>query len=128
MQNSKFDPKNLGDFEKSKLQFYGQKSHGTIPAGTTANIDYTLTEDCLLTGANIRPIGHDLHDTMKLQVVHPIYGVVKEFADWYARDIDKETKFPAKLPTGLTIRVVFTSTGSTDVEVFINWDLYMVLE
>ncbi len=127
MINSTYDPCNVKDFEKTKLSFNGQKVHATCPAGQSINLDLVMTDDHLLTGAAVSLTNNIESDCIKFQVVHPTYGVVNQFIDWYAREFDKDLSYPAKLPAGLTLRVVYTSTGALPVEVYINHILHKVM-
>jgi hypothetical protein len=127
MQNSTYDPKSVQDFEKTKVQFNGQKASVVCPAGQSAHADLTLTDDHLLTGCSIILKNNIPSDEVNFQIIHPTYGVVNQFADWYAKEFDKILPYPAKIPAGLTIRVLYISKGTQDVEIYVNFDLHKVL-
>jgi hypothetical protein len=122
-----YNPSRSDELDKTKVNFNGQKVMGTVPALSTSNIDMTLSDDCLLTGAKVILVGACEDDEIKFQV---LVGstVVNQFIDWYASDLEKELKYPAKIPTGLTLRVVYKNTcPTTSVKVKINYSLHKVL-
>lgn len=125
--NTIYNPQTVGEFEKSKLNFNGQKVSGICSAGETANLDLTLTDDCLMTGASVTLINRLPSDNIKLQIVHPTAGVLFQYIDWYAKDFDKEIPYPAKIPAGLILRLVYVSTGAQGVEIYLNYSLHKVL-
>lgn len=144
MINSTYDPTNVSDFEKTKIQANNMGSLGTIPAGTTASLDLDLTDDNLLTGLQILAKGSNFGDSLKLEVVDkagtlpngmafPPNTVLKVFGNnIYLGDdnqmkLDEKSDYPAKVFAGLTFRVIYTSTGSTDVQLIANYHLHLVL-
>lgn len=133
--NTNFNPANVSEFEKTKLN---KDAHGvatTVTAGTTANLDYTIADDMLISGGHSLLVrgGHQ-GDTISFQVVHPVAGVLLQFVtDWYVNpDVTAQqvptSNYPAKLSTGLILRLVYTSTGTSDVWVASNYNLEKVLE
>jgi len=133
--NTSFDPANTDSFEKSKMIKDAKGIKATIPFGTSANIDLTLTDDILLAGGTVfLARGAAQGDKVDFQVIHPVYGVVNQFiTDWYINpDSTEQTvpaaNYPAKLPAGLTLRAVYHSVGASDVWVAINFNLEKVLE
>ena len=128
MCGSSYDPIKSSDFEKSKLEFNGQKVMGVVPGNDSFDIDYAVTDDVLLTGAKVVINGNCIGDTVKFQVVHPTLGVLKTFIDWYATDLEKEFIYPAKVVCGLTLRLKYTNTCATPVTVRTNLSLHKVLQ
>ena len=127
MINSTYNPMNISDLEKGKLNFNGQKIQGTCVAGGSVNVDLTLTDDHLMTGASLQLSGNNPGDSIQFQIVHPVAGVLNQFIDWYAKEFDKEMNYPAKIPAGLILRLVYNSTGASNVDIFINYSLHKVL-
>jgi len=134
--NTVYNPINVNDFEKSKLNFDAQTTSGTITAGTTQNVDLALTDDCLMTGAWLIVNGGNYGDTAVLQVVDvsglfaPPGTVLNSFANWSIPPTVSQTfemVYPAKIYAGLTIRIAYTSTGSSNPFVAINYMLHKVL-
>jgi len=131
--NTTFDPSNTSLFEKAKLN---KDAHGicaTVTAGAVTNLDFTLTDDMLVTGGVFLCSGGAQGDFVNFQVVHPIAGVLNQFiTNWYIdpstiRQETTKSNYPAKLPAGLILRVSYTSTGTSNVWIAINYDLEKVL-
>jgi|ERR1035437_7156285 hypothetical protein len=129
--NTTYNPTNIGDFQKAKLLF---DSHGilrTIPAGTSANLDYILTDDCLITGLELIINNGNYGDTTCLQIIDDTEMVLNQFiTNWNVPPIANsqfDIEYPAKIIAGLTIRMIYTSTGSSDVFLAINYKLHKIL-
>jgi len=133
MQNSTYNPNAESEYSKKYLQVNNIGVTGTITAGTSNNIDYTLTDDHLLIGAQILCNNSAFGDYCDVQIIHPQAGVVSQFfTNWYLgsdkqEKYNVETKFPAKLPAGLTIRLVYHSVGNVNVDVLLNLKLLKIL-
>lgn len=126
---------------------------GLALAGQVSNIDYEVTEDRFINGIRIITKNHNFGDCINFQIVDKDYSfagtlypadhngtpwsvaaptgvVLDEFgSDWYlAEDIqcqvDVNTPYPAKIQSGMTIRMQYKSTGTTDVEVRLNLYLH----
>lgn len=121
-----YDPTNSNSLEKNRLNYNGQKMSATVPANSSQNIDITLADDHLLTGAKLTLTNPCDDDEIKFQVVSGS-TVVNQFIDWYAVNIDKELQYPAKLPAGITLRAVYKNTCDTSVKVRINLFLHKIL-
>lgn len=122
-----YDPKNINDFDKTKLNFNGMKVGATVAADSTQNLDLTLTDDHLISGASVTLYGNCADDEVKFQVLMGS-TVVASYIDWFAKDMDKTLEYPAKIPAGLTLRVVYKNTcPSESVKVRINYHLHKVL-
>lgn len=134
MQNSTFDPASVLDFTKYKVNKYADAIEATVTAGTTSDIDYELADDMLLHGGSILMVKNAAWgDYVKLQIVHPQAGVLATFVNkWFIDDTVRAqtsptVNYPGKVVTGLKLRIKYTSTGQTDVEVKMNWNLEKVI-
>lgn len=135
--NTTYTPKRISDFEANKLNYNGQHAKGTITAGTTASFDVDLSDDHLITGAWLIVEGGTAGDTAALQVVDKtgafsgVAGtVLNQFINWAVPPTcaeQFEVAYPAKVYAGLTLRLSYTSTGTTDPFVAINFKLHKVL-
>lgn len=139
--NTTFAPEQLSQFTSKGVHFNGLHTVGTATAGTTTNIDLKLTDDHLITGAVFMRKAGVWGDTVKMQVVDVDnmlgYGagtVLNQFIDWVLPDapaagmeITFQVPYPAKIITGLYLRVVYTSTGANDVGVGVDWVLHKVM-
>jgi hypothetical protein len=129
--NTTYSPGKLSDFEATKLNYNGQSASATVSAGQSANIDLTLADDHLLTGGWLLISGGNPGDTCTFQVVHPVVGVVNQFITEWKMPASCFTPimvpYPAKIYAGLTLRLVYTSHGTQDLYVAINYDLHKVL-
>lgn len=125
--NTKYDVMNMTTIDKTKVNFNGKKSKAVIPANSSANIDISFADDVLITGAVIKLEGNNPDDTYRFQVVHPSVGVLNEFIDWYAKDLDEDLLYPAKIFAGLIVRIIYENTGSSDVTVRVNYKVHKVI-
>jgi hypothetical protein len=133
--NTKFDPPNLNYFDKTKMNKDARGVSATVTAGTTVSLDYTLADDILLAGGTtFLAKGGAQGDTVDFQVVHPVAGVLNQFiSNWYVNpDVTDQTvppsNYPAKLFSGLILRIVYHSTGASDVWIAVNYNMEKVLE
>jgi len=129
----------ISDFDSTLLNYRGTGVRGTAAASTTTNIDYKLPEDRLALGAEVILKGHVFDDSMTFQVIDidgvlaPAGTVLNQFiVDWNVVEDtqlqpEKLIPYPAKIFSGLYIRLIYTSTGSNTVSVHINYDLHKVL-
>lgn len=134
--NTTYNPTHINDFEKTKLNFNGQGVTSSISAGTTTNIDYLLTDDCLITGVELISNNGNYGDYIIMQVVdttgiagYPPNTVLEQIGtNWYlppTADTQFEIVYPAKIITGLTLRIIYKSTallGTTFIA--INYKLH----
>jgi len=128
------------DFSKIGLNFNGNGVLGTATAGTATNIDFKLTEDDLITGASFLLLsGANIGDYIDFQVVdrdgvyYPAGTLLSQFCtNWYV-STDKQTQdvpeipYPAKVLSGLVLRLVYNSTGTSAVKVAVNYHLHKVM-
>jgi hypothetical protein len=97
----------------------------TIDAGQTLNIDYQVTEDIVITGCDYKAVSCNMSDKITFQIVHPIAGVLNEFAtDIFVRDYRQYSFYRAVVPTGLIIRVVYKNNGANQVAFNANMEMH----
>lgn len=93
----------------------------TATAGLSTVYDYTLTEAINVASGFMYTESHSILDSMKLELVHPIAGVLHRYAEGYPVNptgitlIENEAVTSENLQ-GLIVRVTYTSTGGTDVK------------
>ncbi len=126
--NTKYDVMNMLTIDKCKVNYCGKKVKATALPLQVTNLDFLLVDDMFITGAIVILTGNFEADEFKFQVIHPVYGVVNEFIDWFACNINKELSYPAKIFAGLTLRMAYTNNGTQDVIVKINYSLHKILE
>lgn len=111
---------------------------GTATKNTTTNLDMAVSSEREITHVHLFLENHAADDTLKFQVVDVDnvmgYGagvVLDEFAtDWRVDDEKKDqglssAGYPATIFAGLYLRIVYTSTGTTnDVVVRCNYYLH----
>jgi len=90
-------------------------------AGQSTVYDFTLMEPTLLASGFMYSEGHDFFDSLTLQIVHPLAGVLHTYCENYPINPNGITTIPNEAVTaqnlqGLIIRVTYNSTGSTDVK------------
>ena len=115
------------------FHFRGTGVSGTASNGTTTNINLDLTEERYINGVRLILQNHVFGDSVNFEVVDKNnilgYGagaVLDRFgADWYvnpdsACQGDILIDYPARVIAGLTIRIVYNSTGAEDVGVKAN--------
>lgn len=121
------------DMDADKVKFRGVGVAFTATAGTTTNGDHKFTEGRLVDGVQIIVKDHAFGDSLKLQIVDVDnmlgYGagvVLDEFAsNWYVAT-DQQSQGIVRLPysaeviANLYVRIVYNSTGATNVSVRVN--------
>jgi len=145
MLNTTFNPTNTEAFNKEYMAVNWQSSSSAVTAGATQNIDFTLTDDMAFNGIQLIAKGSTFGDTCTLQIVCisgtlangvticPPNTVLNQFGtnigmcDDFQTKVDLVSEFPAKLFGGLTIRTIYTSTGSSPVQVIANYKLSSIL-
>lgn len=132
MQNSKFDPQNISEFVKSKLNKDGIGISGIAVAGQTTNLDITISDDYLITGGVLLVDGAVQGDNVDFQILYGQTVIAQYITNWFInyKNIRQETpstNYPAKLTAGLTLRLVYKSTGDSDVWIAINYDREKVM-
>lgn len=135
--NTTYRPAKIHDFEASKLNFNAQGVSLLLDPNEQSYLDYTLTDDCLITGAWLIAKNVCLGDTVCLQVLDsagqfaPPGTILNQFVtNWYLPELTAEQfeiAYPAKILTGMTIRLIYNSIGSVPVFLAINYKLHKVL-
>jgi hypothetical protein len=140
MQGSKYAPGNSSEYSAKDLNadFKGMKF--TASAGTTTTNDLQINDDVLVDGAVFHAIGGEFGDKAKFQIIDKdnVMGfgtnvVLAQFVtDWYINpdisiQLDEKSPYPAKIYSGLYVRVIYDSVGSTDVKIILNLRLHKVL-
>lgn len=126
---STYDPSTTVSLQKERLNFSGQKVYASVPFGTTQDIDLTITDDYLITGAQIILAGNCELDEIQIKVMLGT-TVMNQFIDWYAQTLSKELPYPAKLigGIGLKLRATYKNTCTSGAAtVRINYSLHKVL-
>ncbi len=113
---------------------------GLALAGQVTNLDLKLTDDAFITGGVLRTYTSAFGDTATFQVVDVEnllgYGenvVLGQYInEWHMRSdvqeqINEITTYPAKILSGLYLRIIYTSTGDTDVLIAANYRLHKIL-
>ena len=136
--NTTYNPISINEFDKTKLNFDAQGVSATVTAGTTQNIDFELTDDCLMTGAWVLSSGGTWGDSVSFQVIDTTGAfsgtpgtVLNQFiTNWYlsgAVDTQFDMAYPAKIYATLTLRVIYKSTGTSDPNFIVNYKLHKTL-
>lgn len=125
--------RSLFDMTADKVKFRGKGVAGTATAGTSTNIDHKLTEARLIDGVKLILKDQAFGDSVKFQVVDVDnilgYGagmVLDEFGtDWFVSADSQDQgainlPYSAEVAAGLWLRIVYNSTGATNVSVQAN--------
>ena len=144
MINSTFDVINERDYNKDVLSVSYRSAQGTVAAGQTGNVDFTLTDDMFLNGLQLLAKGSNFGDTVTLQIVSltgtlgngvevgppgtvlNTFGVNVGIVDDVQEKINETTNYPAKILAGMTVRVIYSSTGSADVNLIVNYRMMFI--
>jgi hypothetical protein len=140
---STYNPSTTGAIQKERVNFFGQKVSASVPFGTTQDIDYTIADDYLITGAQIVLTGNCDMDEIQIKVVdaagvipaaarasYPLYPTLNQFIDWYAQSLTKELTYPARLDggMGLKLRATYKNTCTSGAAtVRLNYSLHKIL-
>lgn len=126
---------NVDQFTSDNVKFAGASAAGDVSENTNANIDYTCPFDLCITGAVLLVNGGKFGDKCCLQVVHPVAGVVDEFATDWAVASDQQKQFelaltyPANIPSGVKLRLLYKATSAEGTRnVAINYLNHRVLQ
>lgn len=140
MQNSKFAPLNFSEYGAKDLNASFKGINFVAAAGETTTNDLEIVDDMLIDGGVLITIGAALGDSITCQVIDKdnIFGygydtVLGQYiTDWYMNpnsslQVDFTNTYPAKLYAGLYLRILYTSVGTSDVNVILNYKLHKVL-
>lgn len=135
-----YKPLRSGDLDSNKVNANAQGATGNITFGTAnVNIDYTLTDDCLITGVIFFSNSANYGDYVNLQIVDttgilapPGTVLLQVATNWYVdpnNTMNVDFQYPAKVISGLTLRVVYTSVGIGlgTTKAFVNYKLHKCL-
>ena len=134
-----YAPTNVNEFNAQGLNFKGQGIMGVATAGQATQFDWCLPEDRLLSGGALLAKGANWGDYITFQVVDkdgiiaPAGTVLNEFVtSWYIMDssefqLELRCPYPAKIYQGLYVRLIYNSTGTSDVNVAMNYEFHKVL-
>jgi hypothetical protein len=136
--NTTYNPPNINSFIKSALSFDAQGVSTTATANSASNLDYTLTDDCLITGMELIISNGNYGDTANFQIVDSTGAfsgtpgtVLNQFAsNWNVpptADLQFDMSYPAKILATMTLRIVYTSTGSVAPFIAVNYKLHKIL-
>lgn len=117
----------------SRRKFFGDAVTATVNANSTKNIDYQMTGNYALFGAELIQSGAAFGDYVSFQVIDKDnvlgYGANTVLNEWVTKwYVDPTTsrwkvqsEYAATIPTGLYIRLVYTNTNAlTQVKVALN--------
>lgn len=132
-----YKPWRSSDLEANKVNANAQGVTGTVPFGSNnINIDFILTDDCLITGVVFFTNNSNYGDTVNMQIVDtsgiiaPAGTVLLQVAtNWNIcpnNVIDVDFQYPAKIISGLTIRIVYNSAGVGigSTSAYVNYKLH----
>lgn len=139
MTGSTYNPTTVDQFDKTKLNFDGQGVIGSCAPSSTANMDYDLTDDMLLTGCVFMINDSNWGDFVNFQVIDATGAltgtpgtVLSQFASsWYVpgnnTNIELKIVYPAKVIAGMGLRVVYNNVGANAASFAMNYELHKVL-
>jgi hypothetical protein len=140
MINSTLKLTQIAQFASTNVNSANQGLRTTCTAGTTTNIDLKLNDDCFLTGGVLRTDGSAFGDYATFQVVDVdnIFGygagtiLGQYISNWYMRSdaqeqVNENTPYPAKVLAGLYLRLVYVSTGTSNVDAVVMYRLHKAL-
>jgi hypothetical protein len=140
MQNSTLKLSQLSHFASNNVNSNVQGISQIIPAGTTVNIDFRVTDDSFITGGILLTDKATFGDKATFQVIDIDniigYGnnvVLGQYITNFYMCSDKQEQinesmpYPAKIIHGLYLRIAYTSTGVEDVNVAIMYRLHKAL-
>jgi hypothetical protein len=130
----------LSHFSSTNVNSASQGLYAVAAVGAVTNIDLKLLDDCFLTGGVLRTEGSSFGDYATFQVVDVDnilgYGantILGQYVtSWYMRSdaqeqVNENTPYPAKVIAGLYLRLVYTSMGSSAVNVAVMYRLHRAL-
>ncbi len=138
--NTQFAPTNTDQYSAKDLNASHKGTKFTAIAGQATSHDLAITDDVLIDGGVLVVLNGVIGDKITFQVVdidnikgygaNTVLGQYK--TDWYINpqesvQLDFTSRYPAKVFAGLYLRVVYTSTGSNNLDVIVNYKLQKVL-
>lgn len=139
--NTIYKPLRAAELDANKVNANAQGATGSLAFGSSnVNINLLLADDCLITGVVFFVNNANFGDFANLQIVDtagilaPPGTVLMQVAtNWYVcpnelTNIDFQ--YPAKVYTGLTLRLVYSSAGTPgggNTNAYINYKLHKCL-
>lgn len=140
MNNSQFAPTSSSQYSSKDLNADYQGFKFTATANSVSTGDFKILNDSLIDGGVVFAKNTAMGDKVTLQVVDVDnvmgYGanvVLGQYVtNWYINpdstfQVDFKSAYPAKIFTGLYLRVLYTSVGNNNVDFIINYRLHKVL-
>ncbi len=138
--NTNYKPKSKSEYQATDINTLFKGIEVIATANSTTNHDLKLTDDMLIDGAKFHAIGAALGDKVTFQVIDIDnvlgYGentVLGEYVtDWYinpniTEQLDFRSEYPAKVQANLYLRIIYPSTGQTNVDIIVNYYLHKIL-
>jgi hypothetical protein len=137
---TKFKPQSKLDYSCDSLNTNLKGTRFTALGNQVTIYDFLITEDNLIDGAQLHCIGANLKDKITFQVVDKdnvlgtgLNKVLGQYVtDWHinpqiTEQFNYVSEYPAKLLSGVYLRIIYTSAGASSVEVLTNFRLHKVL-
>lgn len=133
-----YAPQHTNEMLTRAAAYSGKGVFGVCPAGQSLTLDLALPDDILIVGGRLLLENSKFGDRVTMQVVDkdgiaaPAGTVLGEYIqDWFVGgqhdSLTVASPYPNKVPAGFYLRVIYTSTGTTDVSVAVNYDLHTIL-
>jgi hypothetical protein len=99
---------------------------GVVNSVGSHSFDFQLAENRYITGVEVFADAPAHGDSIDFQVVHPLAGVLDQFGTgWYMSSGTKTYNvYPAYLPQGLIVRVIYNATTNNQVCFSVNGFLH----
>lgn len=114
--------------DPANFRFRGDATSWTTCSPGSTNIDLSIAEERYVDGGTIVVKDANPGDYCVFQVVHPQAGVVEQFVNkWFVIPGTGEMKvavYRAKVPAGLSIRIIYHNVGNVSVGCGINLRLH----
>lgn len=140
MNNSKYSPGSKSEYGAKDLNLDVKGAKYEVTANSTQDLDFLISDDCIMDGMIIDVIDHALGDKVTFQVIDKDnilgYGanvVLKQFgtdvymAPGIVRQVNAESVYPAKVFAGLYLRIKYTSVGTSNPTVLVRYNLHKIL-
>ena len=126
-------------FSANQVVFNGAGVFATIQAGQTVDVDLKINSNSLLNGGILQTSGEEMGDYFSAQVVDKDnifgYGAGAVLNTWISKwyvlsedvHMDLTTPQAGSIPAGLYLRIKYTSTGTSDVKIIVNYKLNTAL-
>lgn len=133
MTSSTYTASRWSEVQSTAVQPLSKGISQAATAGTTTNIDLSISDDVFFRGIEVLLNNSNFGDTITVEVLDnnsTIVGV--PVYNWNVQSnqnviLKYESLVPLKLPGTYTLRVIYSSTGLLNVTVAINYILLKVL-